>query len=95
MHQSTPFPFSKELSQKRWRKNALGIIFSSAKWNILLEAAKEKALQRCPGLIPDTLEECKQEYDQYFPEHHSMTPPPPLHLGQAGELQSTTPLDGG
>jgi hypothetical protein len=43
-------------------KNALGIIVSSAKWNIPLEAAKEKALQRWPGFIPHTLEECKQEY---------------------------------
>jgi hypothetical protein len=186
-----PFPFSKELAQKRCRKNALGIIVSSAKWNLPLEAAKEKALQRCPGLIPDTVEECKQEFytlqreikalerdavnlrraeqeqatqermlrgeragakalrnikiaeesrespeahfaqvtkvhhlenwittfepmiraevhtrseilrrhegqtfiDEYFPVHHRM--PRPIQLGQAGELQSLTPLDGG
>jgi hypothetical protein len=47
---------------KNHRDSTLGIIVSSAKWNLPLEAAKEKALQRCPGLIPDTMEECKQEF---------------------------------
>jgi hypothetical protein len=31
--------------------------------------------------------------DDYFPEHHRM--PRPIHLGQAGELQSKSPLIGG
>ncbi|KAG7373920.1 hypothetical protein IV203_013015 [Nitzschia inconspicua] len=57
-------PYCLELASKQTRKNAMSIIISAARWNIPMQASREKVVLKCKEPFPESLEECQAEYKQ-------------------------------